>query len=711
MDIDFKNNFRKLVESLKRHQRAELCDEADDNIIEKLYTDPFEGDSILNAMLNDQMTLLIGRKGIGKSTIINRFQHEIRKSTDKISLYVDVRTLYSKSIDDNSVNYVDNAFTFEEQKKLSVYSKFIERIILEIEQEINKSIFDKNLFDRLKNALSSKRSITIDNFKEELRTIFENAIKGSNIDISKITISSINNSEAEENMAGISSHMEISTIKQHVGFKTEESNKTSCIKGNNYSSILKRDYNIIKFIESIKKLLSSIGIKKVFICLDDCSELDKESLEMLISTIVAPLHNNSEGFFRFKIALYPERNILPEIDRTKIDTCNLDYYSLYKSSGIDKVEEFATSFVSRLIKQRIKYYFNTSNESDVESSLFDIKQLSIEGYYRLIFNICSCNPRNIGKLLFYASRRSLDQGKKINKSILQEAAEEQYGNDIEFVLSKDEFLQYRSYDEQLTRIQLKSLLNLIIEKAKENKRQIGSSEALIFKKYNTNNAPSHFFYVNKDDYEKLLNTLELNFFINRISEQKDKGSYEGQKLVTNEVVVYTINYGLCKKENIIYEDVNDRKYKIERVFDLNKKVSEWVNGSLIVKCNKCNHTFDYSEWDMIQNFDCMCQHCKEKKACELISLMNSITQQHKDTTRINSNVLKNIQMRILYCMKLERDLTSKQIASEIDVSRETINAYLRKDRKLIEEGYVNKESDTGTSLYNITEKGLETLQG
>ena len=79
--------FLKMTESLSRYRRAELKDEnTSENLIEELYVDPLENDLILKTMLKNNTTLLIGRKGTGKSTIINRFQHEIRKKDNKLSL-------------------------------------------------------------------------------------------------------------------------------------------------------------------------------------------------------------------------------------------------------------------------------------------------------------------------------------------------------------------------------------------------------------------------------------------------------------------------------------------------------------------------------------------------------------------------------------------------------------------------------------------------
>ena len=89
--------FLTMTDSLSKYRRAELKDDDGTNLIEKLYVDPLENDLILKSMLKNNTTLLMGRKGTGKSTIINRFQHEIRKSNNKLSLYIDVKALFEQT--------------------------------------------------------------------------------------------------------------------------------------------------------------------------------------------------------------------------------------------------------------------------------------------------------------------------------------------------------------------------------------------------------------------------------------------------------------------------------------------------------------------------------------------------------------------------------------------------------------------------------------
>lgn len=714
MEQNFKDTFSELIESLKRSQRAELVDEENNSVLEELYVDPFEGNMVINNMMNDQTTLLIGRKGTGKSTIINKFQHEIRKSSNKISLYIDVRTIYSKSENSNDVPLfnVPQAMDKSTQEKLYLYSSFIKKVIEEIKIEINKNLFEKHnqsWIEKIKTFFlsNSERKISEADFISQLDSILSKSLKSSYNDITSFQQRAIvdkNNNQTTHNI-GESESYDLSIENIGINFSSSEATNSLSEQSNtyNYSNILKREFNISNFADDLKGLLQKVGITKVYFCLDDCSELDKEALNVFIKTLVAPLHNDSESFFRFKISFYPERNVLPDIDRTKIDTMYLDYYEMYKSSGADKVEEQAINFVKRLVQTRLKYYFKTSNIEEIEKSLFDTKSLSMDSYYKIIFYACSCIPRNIGKLLFYCNRKSITQGKLITKSIIEESAKEQYINEVETLITKDEFFQYKSYSEIYKRTQLKELVNSFIDKAKENKKRIGDSNANIFKGYTPSNAPSHFLFVRKD-VAGYLSTLEINNFITRISEQKDRGDYINGIFYSNDIIVYTINYGLCQKENIIFEEVNNRKYRIERVFDFNKLVEEWANSSAFVECSNCHTGYDVSKWENIKEFDYYCPKCKKNYVCELKTKPNTTRQISDNTQQVN---LKPEQLRIIHSLYIESDLNENQIAGDLDISPKTVRAYLRADRDLQKEGWVEKNEST--KKYCLTNKTLEII--
>ena len=116
-----KDNFFIMVDSLKKSRRANLSDiNSDEDIIEKLYTDPLYEDFVLKMTMRPNTSILIGRKGVGKSTIIARLQHEVRKSNDKLSLYIDVNSIFeqSKVFSFNAENYINILFGEELNKYL-----------------------------------------------------------------------------------------------------------------------------------------------------------------------------------------------------------------------------------------------------------------------------------------------------------------------------------------------------------------------------------------------------------------------------------------------------------------------------------------------------------------------------------------------------------------------------------------------------------------
>jgi len=696
------DTFLKLVESLRKYQRAELIEE-NENLIEALYTDPFPNDFVLKTMLQNQTTLLIGRKGTGKSTIINRFQHEIRKSTNKLSLYIDVKSIYiqakesSPQINDSEYNILSEA----EKEKYFIYKEFLKKVIEELQSEINKAVFSS----KLSKVFFGGKTET--DFKKSLSDIFK--YRSSYEDIT--ALKAIKNKDEKIHKKDNETTKSFTTIlkpeltigKDGVGGslgsledKYEQKNTTgqSDLTSQEYSGILIRYFNIIDLMNQIKKLLVSLKINVVFICLDDASELEKDALETFMRCVVTPLNNSSEGFFKFKISFYPGRDLLPEIDRTKVETINLDYYNLYQNTGRDKIEENSIKYTERLLRKRFDHYFG--KDSLVED-FFDTTTVSIIEYYKQLFYSSSNVPRNLGKILWYASRMSIFEGKKITRSVIQEATKQHYLQETRTVFFKNEFIQYKDYNEKFEKEHLKNLVNEIILKAKENKRHIGNSSAAIFKNYTTNTAPSNYLYFNPE-FENLIASLELNFFITKHSQQKDRGSGTGSNYIPpKEVSIYTLNYGLCQSEDIIYDENSDRKFRIERVFDFNNLIISWANSQKTIICSNCNATHNLEILDAIKALGMICTECGQK-SCEIITNNN------------NLNIVENnIQIpekyfQILNTLMIENGLKVKDISTELDFNRWTITALIRSDRLLQIEGYIVPEIKNGIKHYYITEK-------
>src|SRR5690606_27323831 len=281
-----------------------------------------------------------------KSTIINRFQHEIRKTNDILSLYIDVKSIYIQAKESSPQLSGYDVLTQNEKEKYFIYLEFLKKIIEEIKKEINKAIFTNKLSKYIFGGITEK------DFKKDLDSIFKNktsfeditALKTvKNIDENKLTKTKENsrtiNTDFEPKIEIKTDGVGGSLGKSGIEFSKKDTNSKSELNSEEYSSVLIRYFNIIDLMNQIKGLLEKLNIKVVYICLDDASELEKDALETFGRTIISPLNNSSEGFFKFKISFYPGRDVLPNIDRTKVETINIDYYNLYQSSGVDKVEE------------------------------------------------------------------------------------------------------------------------------------------------------------------------------------------------------------------------------------------------------------------------------------------------------------------------------------------------------------------------------------
>lgn len=234
--------FLTMTESLSRYRRADLKNEKNENLIEELYEDPLENDLILKSMLKNNTTLLIGRKGTGKSTIINRFQHEIRKTKNKLSLYIDVKALFEQAKKTTlNISNIDPSLTKENIEKLNLYIIFIKKIISELNKEIEKGLFTNPLISFLTgNGLSKKE------FKNELDELFTTIVKPSYQDITSTQ-------QAEHFQSDKNSKYQEGEIKLS-GSPTDTIDLSASANINNetlssqaFTKILTRYFNIIEF--------------------------------------------------------------------------------------------------------------------------------------------------------------------------------------------------------------------------------------------------------------------------------------------------------------------------------------------------------------------------------------------------------------------------------------------------------------------------------
>ena len=133
--------FADAAHSLKLYRRADLREDVTDKtLIDSLYVDPLQNEAVLETMLRESTTFLIGRKGTGKSTVFQRAQHELRSRTNAISAYIDIKTVYEAADVDPAIPsqlaQAGLALSEDGLKKILLYRAFIRAVFLDIKKEI-----------------------------------------------------------------------------------------------------------------------------------------------------------------------------------------------------------------------------------------------------------------------------------------------------------------------------------------------------------------------------------------------------------------------------------------------------------------------------------------------------------------------------------------------------------------------------------------------
>lgn len=686
---EFLDKLNLLIESLKLAQRAELTDSNSENIIEELYVDPLPNQTIFKQVISDSTIFLIGRKGTGKSTVFARAQEYFRHQKMEVSVYIDVKTLYGKSI----AQELKLSGETDNIQKLLLLQNFISDVLNELISELEKNLDNKNLLGRLLNSSKFKE------VKKEL-TIIKNKIRNPNF--YDVTLSKSENVETKNNNGfekmGINQSkigVKASNIKGSLNGSIEN---TSSFKSNEegeeikaFSLQLLRHFSIKEYMDDISTQLKTININKVHIFLDDFSEIDFEAQQVFVNTILAPLNNWSEKFFRFKVGSYPKRIFYGEIDKGKINEISLDYFNIYKVKDLPELEEKAIDFLDRLLTRRFEYFLN-----EKPSIIFQIdsKDNTWESFKELLFYVSMNIPRILGYILSYCYQSALIYNKKITKSLVEEAAQKYYENQILYYFDKTNYL-LEAHGENIDRHAQQILMDKIVEKAKDLKVKLATQETLMFKDLPKNRIPSSHFYIKKG-YENFFYSLELNYFLTKYYEQSDKDGVV--------ISIYSINYGLCKANNISFgrpKGTEYRKYYISRYFDYNSLLEKYFLAQTKYVCKNCGTIYDNSEIATLNNIGMLCfRGCKENGQIEekyYFENQNLFGDIDKEV------LLPEIDLDILHVLNIsiENMLSPTQVALELDCSYQLIT---KRAIQLEEKELLKKIKTKGKSKYSITEK-------
>lgn len=700
--------FFEAVESLKKYRRADLIDNKGRDLLKELYTDLLPNDYILKKTLKENTTFLVGRKGTGKSTIFLRLEQELKTKKEYLPCYLDVKTIYESS--QTVLSSTQELETLLDSKLLEKYlveRAFIQTVLTTILNEISNK-FNSNT-EKLLKAIGLSKVEEVKEKISELKNNIENNNYLKKIELpilqtinSKKTTINEENDEVASSIKGAELTAETTaegikaSFKTNSGIEQKNNNKTATENEDIFSNVFLKVFQIKEVILGIKEALSVLKIRHLYILLDDFSEIDDTSINTFVDVVLAPLNNWSDEFIKFKVAAYPNRIYYGKIDPGKIDTIELDFYSLYSEFDRDKMETNAIEFTKRILEKRFNKF--TSTQPDI---FFDTSTTSMEDYYEILFNASMNVPRILGYILSYCYQSRIIYNNKINKSDIESAAQRYYEDKI-YSFFETTTHSLVSLDEKITALQLKNLLNLFLEKAKEIKKRITTGDLKGSLYIQNKPYSSHFHFDPR--FEEFIKTLELNYFISKYNDQTDRDK--------NQISVYSLNYGLCKKYNIIWgkpKGAKYRKYFIERPFNYNKLIKGFLSDSERIICtNKdCKKQFDIDDIKFLEFNNFKCNVCSAPVIIErLADNIKEVIDKIDETKMLPTpeiKILKELQ-------NSDHDLYAKDLAQEIDYSIQLISWRCKKLAEKHE--LLTRTKENGKPYkYGLTEEGKEFFLG
>lgn len=674
-------DFLKFATSLKLVRKAKIEHDGK-NVIDEIYTDLLPNDGILQQVNLPRTSILKGRKGTGKSTILQKSIADMIQNKDVITVYIDVKTLYDGATP--TLNTAIETPISTELKKYLIYKNFLFEVVKEANNNFRETVMKGSVLSRLRQTLGGKMNYVEMAFDQMLSNL-DSVIK--KVDAQLFTL--VSNSETVSTQGSIEVGAELSTTP-NAKLTLKDTEESSC--KTEFSNAVLKYFDIKKcLIDSFLKIRDILQVKYIYMYLDDYSEMDKEAQELFMDWFVAPLNNISDDFVKFKIATYPSRFYFGKLDNQKVDEIHLDFYnSLSSYKNIAKMEELSINYIRRLIMNRFNIFLPDNKIND----FFDVKE---DELFELLFDISLNTPRIIGYVLAYCYTTHITLDKKITKAALSAAAQKYYEDVTQQYFESNKFV-IQAFDEMVSRENLRFLMSKFIDKEKENNRIVNIEEK--------RDLPTSHFLVS-NDLSKLLDSLELNGYITTYNKINDKDNSPS--------TLYAINYGLCQQENLKFgrpKDTELRKYYQERKFVFNDILKDHFNKSQELECME-GHRFSFEQYSMIEAFGMICPICSRENhrmiPCELKVTNNNVIELIQDYVKNSLKLSDELEFEILNYLSLNKDEYHRAsvIAEELDCTYQLI---AKRAMKLVERELVVVSKRDTRNYYQITEYGLNELE-
>lgn len=213
-------------------------------------------------------------------------------------------------------------------------------------------------------------------------------------------------------------------------------------------------------------------------------------------------------------------------------------------------------------------------------------------------------------------------------------------------------------------------------------RGLRTHKSAVFEKIQGRPPTSHFHV--PPSYEKLLSTLELNFFLTKYFEMSDR---DGRK-----VSVFALNYGLCQRYSIAFGrpqgEREFRLYFVERVFDYAPIIRAFLEKNQEIICDACGARQDLDKLEALRLYGMQCPTC-HKGICVVVNLSRKYEPMLKSIQE--ALLLPKAELGILQTLHSEGEAKRPSyIASELDCSYQLVG---KRAVRLEERGLVKRIKD------------------
>lgn len=697
--------FLRAANSLRLANRAELVSDDRKSIVKDLYVDPSPSGDCLDLLLQPETTLVVGSKGTGKSTLFQRLQHELRSSKDAISAYIDIRTVFSRArLDEvaasaNRVALADPRISVELAQQVSLAHEFIKLTVKTIVDELRLRVEERGLLAIWQTITGSKRKAI-----DELEGLLDPnkyllPLSADQVRSGQRSVTDFKGKVGGHGGAGAFNVSREPGIT--AGLRAGSIELSGGMSASREVEAYLRRFNFPAFVDSLKLVLARLGIKRLYVIVDDYSELPGSAMRLFVRDIFEPLNDASDDLVKFKIAAYPGRVYFGQVDVSKIGHIHLDPYRLYANDprGSQFMESQAIKFVQNLVNVRMEHYCGVNAEAWFEADTeAKAKEIWVELYHATF-----ANPRTLGNLLFTLYRERLSGGKRgITAGAVRDAAKRVYAEKVEpfFFSSREADL---AFEEEQSRPMLREFVQTLIGHADVmRRRQEGTKPWREMREALAGAAPTSHFRVRRE-LEPAFRSLELNQFVTKYAERTEDG---------HETTVFALNRGLCWREGVVFSspwDTGGRgisgygQFLGSSELEWTKLVEDFLTRATSYKCDNCGHEEGPEGLVHLARYHMLCPECKT-------GIMEALSRlQPRSAGPGDQSILSGREVALLgLLVDFAEELPEADVAIELDCTPEES---ARAADLLAAKGLIGSRTLAGAVVHAATEAGKQVFHG